>query len=336
MAKATVKDTSWEGILAKIEKDFGKGSIMGAKEKVDERNVISTGSIALDKATGIGGYPQGRVVEIYGPESSGKTTLCLHAIAEGQKKYPDKKFIFIDQEHALDKYYAESLGVNIDYLMISQPSYGEEALEIAKRLLESGNVGVMVIDSVAALVPKSEVEGEIGDSSIGKQARMMSQALRMLVGIVERTDSLLIFTNQLREKIGVMFGSPEVTTGGNALKFYASMRLDVRRIATNKDGTGDDAESISNTVRVKIKKNKVAPPFTEAEFDIMFGEGIWKIGEILEMGVETGVIEKAGSHYSYGIDKLGQGKDAVLQLLKDNEELADEIEAKIIETINSK
>lgn len=329
MAKETVKDKGWEATMAKIEKDFGKGTVIGAKDKVDERNVISTGSIALDRATGVGGYPEGRIIEIYGPESSGKTTLCLHAIAEGQKKYPNKKHVFIDQEHSLDKYYGQRLGVDIDSLFISQPSWGEQALEVANRLLQTGQVGVMVIDSVAALVPKSELEGEIGDSNLGKQSRMMSQALRMLCGVVEKTGALLIFTNQLRDKIGVMFGSPETTTGGNALKFYASMRLDIRKIATNKESSAEDAESISNSVRVKIKKNKVASPFTEAEFDILFGTGISRLSEILEIGVEMNIVTKSGSFYSYGINKLGQGKAQVMKLFTDNPELVDEIEAKI-------
>lgn len=329
MGKTVNKDNSWEATLAKLDKDFGKGTLIGAKDQKYEKAAISTGSIALDQATGIGGYPEGRIIEIYGPESSGKTTLCLHAIAEGQKKYPNKKFVIIDAEHSLDKYYAENLGVNLDYLMISQPDYGEQALEVANRLLRTGEVGVMIIDSVAALVPKSEIDGEVGDSNVGKQSRMMSQALRMLAGITEKTGSLLIFTNQLRDKIGVMFGSPETTTGGNALKFYASMRLDIRKIATNKEGKGEDEESISNTVRVKIKKNKVAAPFTEAVFNINFGEGISRLNEILDIAVERGIIEKSGSWFTYKGDSIGQGSDKVIQLFRDNPELADEIESKI-------
>lgn len=329
MAKTTVKDNSWEATLAKLDKDFGKGTVIGAKDQKYVKEAISTGSIALDEATGIGGYPEGRIIEIWGPESSGKTTLALHAIAEGQKKYPNKKFVVIDAEHSLDKYYANSIGVDLDKLLISQPDYGEQALEVANRLLNTGEIGVMVIDSVAALVPKSEIEGQIGDANVGKQARMMSQALRMLTGVTEKTGAILIFINQIRDKIGVMWGSPENTTGGNALKFYASMRLDIRKIATNKEGKGEDEESVSNTVRVKIKKNKVAAPFTEAVFNINFGEGISRLNEILDIAVERGIIEKSGSWFTYKGDSIGQGSDKVIQLFRDNPELADEIESKI-------
>lgn len=330
MAKATSKDNSWEATLAKLDKDFGKGSIINATEKPEEIETISTGSLNLDIATGVGGYPEGRIIEIYGPFSSGKTTLCLHAIAQGQKKHPEKKFVFIDVEHALDIKYTKSLGVDLERLKISQPGYGEEALEIASRLLETGEVGVMVIDSVAALVPKKEIDGEMGDSSIGSQARLMGQAMRKLTGIVQKTGALLIFTNQIREKIGVMFGSPEVTSGGNALKFYASMRLDIRKKATNKDSTSDDAVSISNTVKVKIIKNKVAPPFTEADFDIEFGIGIDKVKEIFEEGISKGIISKAGGHHKYNDSYIGHTGKESLQFLRDNPELANEIEAKIL------
>ncbi len=286
-------------------------------------NVISTGSIGLDVALGIGGLPRGRVIEIYGPESSGKTTIATHVIAEAQKK--GGMCAFIDAEHAFDSNYAKKLGVDVDNLLISQPDYGEQALEIADRLILSGALDVVVIDSVAALVPKGELEGEMGDSKMGLHARLMSQALRKLTATISKTNTICIFINQLREKIGVMFGNPETTTGGNALKFYASVRLDIRRMAQIKDGE----EAVGNHVKVKVVKNKVAPPFRSAEFDIIFGEGISKMGEIIDMGVELGVVQKSGSWFSYGSDKLGQGRDAVRQLLHDNPELAAEIETKI-------
>jgi recombination protein RecA len=314
--------------MDKIDKDFGKGSVMMMSDKgIVEQEVISTGSIGLDMALGIGGLPKGRVVEIYGPESSGKTTLAIHVIAEAQKK--GGMCAFIDAEHAFDSVYAQKLGVDIDNLLISQPDYGEQALEIADRLILSGALDVVVIDSVAALVPKSELEGEMGDSKMGLQARLMSQALRKLTATIHKTNSCCIFINQLREKIGVMFGNPETTTGGNALKFYASVRLDIRRMAQIKDG--DD--SIGNHVKVKVVKNKVAPPFRLAEFDIIYGEGISKVGEIIDMGVELGIVQKSGSWFSYNNDKLGQGRESVKQLMIDNPEMANEIEAKIREKI---
>jgi recombination protein RecA len=314
--------------MDKIDKDFGKGSVMMMSDKgIIEQEVISTGSIGLDMALGIGGLPKGRVVEIYGPESSGKTTLAIHVIAEAQKK--GGMCAFIDAEHAFDSVYAQKLGVDIDNLLISQPDYGEQALEIADRLILSGALDVVVIDSVAALVPKSELEGEMGDSKMGLQARLMSQALRKLTATIHKTNSCCIFINQLREKIGVMFGNPETTTGGNALKFYASVRLDIRRMAQIKDG--DDA--IGNHVKVKVVKNKVAPPFRLAEFDIIYGEGISKVGEIIDMGVELGIVQKSGSWFSYNNDKLGQGRESVKQLMLDNPEMANEIEAKIREKI---
>jgi recombination protein RecA len=310
--------------MDKIDKDFGKGSVMIMGEKPHtEQEVISTGSLGLDVALGIGGLPKGRVVEIYGPESSGKTTLAIHVIAEAQKK--GGMCAFIDAEHAFDSNYAQKLGVDIDNLLISQPDYGEQALEIADRLILSGALDVVVIDSVAALVPKSELEGEMGDSKMGLQARLMSQALRKLTATISKTNCCCIFINQLREKIGVMFGNPETTTGGNALKFYASVRLDIRRMAQIKDG---DA-AIGNRVKVKVVKNKVAPPFRQAEFDIIYGEGVSKVGEIIDMGVELGIVQKSGSWFSYDTNKLGQGRDAVKQLFTDNPEMANEIEAKI-------
>ncbi len=310
--------------IDKIDKDFGKGSvmIMGDKPHI-EQEVISTGSLGLDVALGIGGLPKGRVVEIYGPESSGKTTVATHVIAEAQKK--GGMCAFIDAEHAFDSAYAQKLGVDIDNLLISQPDYGEQALEIADRLILSGAVDVVVIDSVAALVPKSELEGEMGDSKMGLQARLMSQALRKLTATISKTNCCCIFINQLREKIGVVFGNPETTTGGNALKFYSSVRLDIRRMAQIKDG--DNA--IGNRVKVKVVKNKVAPPFRTAEFDIIFGEGISKVGEIIDMGVELGIIQKSGSWFSYDTNKLGQGRDSVKQLFLDNPGMANEIEVKI-------
>ena len=310
--------------MDKIDKDFGKGSVMMMSDKGEQtQEFISTGSIGLDTALGIGGLPKGRVVEVYGPESSGKTTIATHVIAEAQKM--GGMCAFIDAEHAFDSAYAQKLGVDIDNLLISQPDYGEQALEIADRLILSGALDVVVIDSVAALVPKSELEGEMGDSKMGLHARLMSQALRKLTATISKTNTICIFINQLREKIGVMFGNPEVTTGGNALKFYASVRLDIRRMSQIKDGE----EAVGNRVKVKVVKNKVAPPFRTAEFDIIFGEGISKIGEILDMGVEMGIVNKSGSWFSYDTNKLGQGRDAVKTLLRDNPEMANEIEAKI-------
>ncbi|MGZ3858422.1 MAG: recombinase RecA [Flavisolibacter sp.] len=314
--------------MDKIDKDFGKGSVMMMNEKGEQQiDVVSTGSIGLDAALGVGGLPRGRVVEIYGPESSGKTTVATHVIAEAQKK--GGMCAIIDAEHAFDSAYAQKLGVDIDNLLISQPDYGEQALEIADRLILSGALDVVVIDSVAALVPKGELEGEMGDSKMGLQARLMSQALRKLTATISKTNTICIFINQLREKIGVMFGNPETTTGGNALKFYASVRLDIRRMAQIKDGE----EAVGNRVKVKVVKNKVAPPFRTAEFDLVFGEGISKIGEILDMGVEMGIVQKSGSWFSYNGDKLGQGREGVKSLLKDNPALADEIEGKIREKI---
>jgi recombination protein RecA len=314
--------------MDKIDKDFGKGSVMMMNEKGEQQiEVISTGSIGLDAALGVGGLPRGRVIEIYGPESSGKTTVATHVIAEAQKK--GGMCAIIDAEHAFDSAYAQKLGVDIDNLLISQPDYGEQALEIADRLILSGALDVVVIDSVAALVPKGELEGEMGDSKMGLQARLMSQALRKLTATISKTNTICIFINQLREKIGVMFGNPETTTGGNALKFYASVRLDIRRMAQIKDGE----EAVGNRVKVKVVKNKVAPPFRTAEFDLVFGEGISKIGEILDMGVEMGIVQKSGSWFSYNNDKLGQGREGVKSLLKDNPALADEIEGKIREKI---
>ena len=310
--------------IDKIDKDYGKGSVMMMGDKVEApMEVISTGSIGLDAALGIGGVPRGRVIEIYGPESSGKTTIATHIIAEAHKK--GGICAFIDAEHAFDSVYAQKLGVDVDNLLISQPDYGEQALEIADRLILSGALDVVVIDSVAALVPKSELEGEMGDSKMGLQARLMSQALRKLTATINKTNTVCIFINQLREKIGVMFGNPETTTGGNALKFYASVRLDIRRIAQIKDGD----EAVGNRAKVKVVKNKVAPPFRSAEFDIIFGEGISKVGEIIDMGVELGIVQKSGSWFSYNTNKLGQGRDTVKGLLKDNPELANEIEGKI-------
>src|SRR4051812_9013165 len=314
--------------IDKIDKDFGKGSVMMMGDKAPgPMEVVSTGSIGLDAALGVGGVPKGRVIEVYGPESSGKTTIATHVIAEAQKK--GGMCAFIDAEHAFDSAYAQKLGVDIDNLLISQPDYGEQALEIADRLILSGALDVVVIDSVAALVPKGELEGEMGDSKMGLQARLMSQALRKLTATISKTNTICIFINQLREKIGVMFGNPETTTGGNALKFYASVRLDIRRMTQIKDGD----EAVGNRVKVKVVKNKVAPPFRVAEFDLVFGEGISKIGEILDMGVEMGVINKSGSWFSYNGDKLGQGREAVKSLLHDNPQLSDELEGKIREKI---
>ena len=310
--------------IDKIDKDYGKGSVMMMNEKgMNEIEVVSTGSIGLDIALGIGGLPRGRIIEIYGPESSGKTTIATHVIAEAQKL--GGICAIIDAEHAFDSSYAQKLGVDVDNLLISQPDYGEQALEICDRLILSGALDVVVIDSVAALVPKSELEGEMGDSKMGLHARLMSQALRKLTATIHKTNTICIFINQLREKIGVMFGNPETTTGGNALKFYASVRLDIRRISQIKDGD----EAVGNRARVKVVKNKVAPPFRQAEFDIIFGEGISKMGEIIDMGVELGIIQKSGSWFSYETNKLGQGRDAVKELVRDNPELSAEIEAKI-------
>lgn len=310
--------------LDKLEKSYGKGTVMKLGDApIEAIEFISTGSLGLDIALGIGGVPKGRVIEIYGPESSGKTTLATHIIAEAQKK--GGIAAFIDAEHAFDQFYAKKLGVDVENLLISQPDNGEQALEIADNLIRSGAIDVIVIDSVAALVPKSEIEGEMGDSKMGLHARLMSQALRKLTGTISKTNCCCIFINQLREKIGVMFGNPETTTGGNALKFYASVRLDIRRIAQIKDSD----EVSGNRVKVKIVKNKVAPPFRIAEFDVMFGQGISKVGEIIDLGVEYGIIKKAGSWFSYGDTKLGQGRDGVKTLLLDNPELSDELEAKI-------
>ncbi|HNZ69528.1 MAG: recombinase RecA [Prolixibacteraceae bacterium] len=316
--------------LDKIEKSFGKGSIMRMSDKpVEDVPAISSGSIGLDVALGIGGYPKGRIIEIFGPESSGKTTLAIHAIAEAQKT--GGIAAIIDAEHAFDPYYARKLGVNTDELLISQPDHGEQALEIADNLIRSGAIDIVVIDSVAALTPKAELEGDMGDNKLGLQARLMSQALRKLTANISKTRTCCIFINQLREKIGVMFGNPETTTGGNALKFYSSVRLDIRRIGQIKDGE----EVMGNNVRVKVVKNKIAPPFRKAEFDILYGEGISKTGEIVDMGVNFNIIKKSGSWFSYGETKLGQGRDSVKKLLKDNPELAAELEAKIMEVITT-
>jgi recombination protein RecA len=317
--------------MDKIEKSYGKGSIMRLGDRpVDDVAAISSGSIALDVALGIGGYPKGRVIEIFGPESSGKTTLAIHAIAEAQKA--GGIAAIVDAEHAFDPYYAKNLGVNIDELLISQPDNGEQALEIVDSLIRSGAIDIVVIDSVAALTPKAELEGEMGESKMGLQARLMSQALRKLTANISKTKTCCIFINQLREKIGVMFGNPETTTGGNALKFYASVRLDIRKIGQVKDGE----EVQGNNVRVKVVKNKVAPPFRKAEFDIMYGEGISKSGEIVDLGVQYNVIKKSGSWFSYGDTKLGQGRDTVRKLIIDNPELAQEMETKIVEAITGK
>jgi len=316
--------------LDKLEKSYGKGTVMKLGDNaVEPIESISTGSISLDIALGIGGLPKGRVIEIYGPESSGKTTLAIHAIAEAQKK--GGIAAFIDAEHAFDKFYAGKLGVDIENLLISQPDNGEQALEIADNLIRSGAIDIIVIDSVAALVPKAEIEGEMGDSKMGLHARLMSQALRKLTGTISKTGCCCIFINQLRDKIGVMFGSPETTTGGNALKFYASVRLDIRRISQIKDTD----EVSGNRVKVKVVKNKLAPPFRIAEFDVMFGEGISKAGEIIDLGVDFDIIKKAGSWFSYGDTKLGQGRDGVKQLLLDNPDLMDELEAKIKGTVTA-
>ncbi len=320
-----------QAAMSKIEKDFGKGSIMKlGDEQIENVDVIPTGSIGLNAALGVGGYPRGRIIEIYGPESSGKTTLAIHAIAEAQKA--GGIAAFIDAEHAFDRFYAQKLGVDVDNLWISQPDNGEQALEIADQLIRSSAIDIIVIDSVAALTPKKEIEGDMGDSAVGLHARLMSQALRKLTSTIAKTNTTCIFINQLREKIGVMFGNPETTTGGNALKFYASVRLDIRKGSPIKDGD----EIMGNTTKVKVVKNKVAPPFRRAEFEILFGEGISKIGELLDLGVEYGIIQKSGSWFSYGGAKLGQGRDATKQMLKDNPELCDELEAKIKQMIADK
>ena len=311
--------------MAKIDKDHGKGTIMKlGDDHIENVDVISTGSVGLNLALGVGGYPRGRIVEIYGPESSGKTTLAIQAIAEAQKQ--GGIAAIIDAEHAFDRFYAEKLGVDLANLLISQPDSGEEALEVADELIRSSAIDIIVIDSVAALTPKKEIEGDMGDSAVGLQARLMSQALRKLTATINKTNTTCIFINQLREKIGVMFGNPETTTGGNALKFYSSVRLDIRRIGQIKDGD----EVLGNQVRVKVVKNKVAPPFRKAEFDLMFNEGISKVGELIDLGVEYDIIKKSGSWFSYGETKLAQGRDAAKQVLKDNPELADEIEEKIM------
>jgi recombination protein RecA len=317
--------------LDKMDKTYGKGAVMKMGDKVvADVEVIPSGSLGLDIALGVGGYPRGRVVEIYGPESSGKTTLTLHAIAEAQKN--GGIAAFIDAEHAFDRFYAQKLGVDIDNLIISQPDNGEQGLEIADNLIRSGAIDIVVIDSVAALTPKSEIEGEMGDSKMGLHARLMSQALRKLTGSISKTNCTVIFINQLREKIGVMFGNPETTTGGNALKFYASVRLDIRRSTQIKDTDGNVQ---GNKTRVKVVKNKVAPPFRTTEFDIMYGEGISKVGEIIDLGVEYEIVKKSGSWFSYGDTKLGQGRDAVKNLLLDNPELFEELDGKIREAINA-
>ena len=320
-----------QSTLDKIEKNYGKGSIMKLGDRPDETyEAISTGSISLDTALGIGGFPKGRIIEIYGPESSGKTTLAIHAIAESQKK--GGIAAFIDAEHAFDPVYARTLGVDIDNLLVSQPDNGEQALEIADNLIRSGAIDIIVIDSVAALTPKAEIDGEMGDSKVGLHARLMSQALRKMTSTISKTGCCCIFINQLREKIGVMFGNPETTTGGNALKFYASVRLDIRRIQAIKDGD----QNIGNRVKVKVVKNKVAPPFRTCEFDLMFGEGISKQGEIVDLGVDTGIIKKSGSWFSYGDSKLAQGREGVKSLLRDNPELSDELETQIRQALMEK
>ena len=320
-----------QAAMAKIEKDFGKGSIMKlGDEQIENIEVIPTGSIALDNALGVGGYPKGRIIEIYGPESSGKTTLAIHAIAEAQKA--GGIAAFIDAEHAFDRFYAAKLGVDVDNLWISQPDNGEQALQIADQLISSSAIDILVIDSVAALTPKKEIEGDMGDNVVGLQARLMSQALRKHTSTISKTNTTCIFINQLRDKIGIMFGNPETTTGGNALKFYASVRLDIRKASAIKDGEN----VLGNLVRVKVVKNKVAPPFRKAEFEITFGEGISKIGEIIDLGVEHNIIQKSGSWFSYDGSKLGQGRDAAKALLKDNPELAEEIEAKVREALAAK
>ena len=320
-----------QAAMSKIEKDFGKGSIMKlGDEHVENVEVISSGSIGLNAALGVGGYPKGRIIEIYGPESSGKTTLAIHAIAEAQKA--GGIAAFIDAEHAFDRFYAAKLGVDTDNLWISQPDNGEQALQIADQLISSSAIDILVIDSVAALTPKKEIDGEMGDNVVGLQARLMSQALRKLTSTISKTKTTCIFINQLREKIGVMFGNPETTTGGHALKFYSSVRLDIRRVSSIKDGD----EVIGNLVRVKVVKNKVAPPFRKCEFEITFGEGVSKVGEIVDLGVEYGIIQKSGSWFSYESNRLAQGRDAVKKLLQDNPELCEELEAKIMQAISER
>ncbi len=320
-----------QAAMDKIEKNFGRGSIMKlGDDSVEAVEVIPTGSIGLNAALGVGGFPKGRIIEIYGPESSGKTTLAIHAIAECQRQ--GGIAAFIDAEHAFDRFYAEKLGVDVNNLWISQPDCGEQALEIADQLIRSSAIDIIVVDSVAALTPKAEIEGDMGDNKVGLQARLMSQALRKLTSTISKTNTTCIFINQLREKIGVMFGNPETTTGGNALKFYSSVRLDIRRVTSIKDGD----EVIGNQVRVKIVKNKVAPPFRKAEFDIMFGTGISKSGEILDLGVQYGIIKKSGSWFSYGDSKLAQGRDAAKRIIEDNPELADELEQKIMDKLSGK
>ena len=319
-----------QAAMDKIEKAYGHGSIMKlGDDKIEDVDVIPTGSIGLNAALGVGGYPKGRIIEIYGPESSGKTTLAIHAIAESQKR--GGTAAFIDAEHAFDRFYALKLGVDVNNLWISQPDNGEQALEIADQLIRSAAVDIIVIDSVAALTPKAEIEGDMGDNKVGLQARLMSQALRKLTSSVAKTNTTCIFINQLREKIGITFGSPETTTGGNALKFYASVRLDIRRIGSIKDGD----QALGNQVRVKVVKNKVAPPFRKAEFDIMFGTGISRSGELIDLGVQFGIVKKSGSWFSYGENRLAQGRDATKKLLEDNPELSEEIEARIMEAIAS-
>ena len=320
-----------QAAMQKIEKDFGKGTVMRmGDEKIENVDVIPTGSIGLNAALGVGGYPKGRIIEIYGPESSGKTTLAIHAIAEAQKQ--GGIAAFIDAEHAFDRFYAQKLGVDVDNLWISQPDNGEQALEIADQLIRASAIDMVVIDSVAALTPKKEIEGDMGDNVVGLQARLMSQALRKLTGTVSKTNTTCIFINQLREKIGIMFGNPETTTGGNALKFYASVRLDIRKVTAIKDGD----QVVGNQVRVKVVKNKVAPPFRKAEFEITFGEGISKAGELVDLGVEMGIITKSGSWFSYEGTKLAQGRDATKQMLLDNPELSEQIEAQIMEAMSEK
>ena len=325
---AAEKLKALQAAMAKIEKDFGKGSVMKMGDiGIENVDIIPTGSLALNAALGVGGYPRGRIIEIYGPESSGKTTLAIHAIAEAQKA--GGVAAFIDAEHAFDRFYAEKLRVNVNELIISQPDNGEQALEIADQLIRSSAIDILIVDSVAALTPKAEIEGDMGDNRVGLQARLMSQALRKLTATISKTNTCCIFINQLREKIGVMFGNPETTTGGNALKFYSSVRLDIRRVTTLKDGD----TPIGNQVRVKVVKNKVAPPFRKAEFEITFGEGISKAGEVVDLGVQYGIIKKSGSWFSYGESRLGQGRDAVKKIIKDNPELCEEIENQIAEAL---
>lgn len=330
-AENAQKMKALQAAMDKIEKNFGKGSIMKmGDDKIEAVEVIPTGSIGLNAALGVGGYPRGRIIEIYGPESSGKTTLAIHAIAEAQKQ--GGIAAFIDAEHAFDRFYAEKLGVDVDNLLISQPDCGEQALDIAEQLIRSSAIDIIVVDSVAALTPKAEIEGDMGDNRVGLQARLMSQALRKLTSTISKTNTTCIFINQLREKIGVMFGNPETTTGGNALKFYASVRLDIRRVSQIKDGE----EVKGNQVRVKVVKNKVAPPFRKAEFDIMFGSGISRSGEIIDLGVQLGIIKKSGSWFSYRDSKLAQGRDASKQMMEDNPELAEEIESQIMSKLTGK